>query len=83
MQSTRYLTWKSTLDLKTCLLCRALHGKIYEDDGWIEPEPPLHPGCRCAIERLQALLAGTATNNGTDGADCRKNDFWRNISEQK
>ena len=33
------------------------------------PEPPLHPNCRCVIELMMAITAGTATINGTDGAD--------------
>lgn len=69
MQSKRFLTWKAKLDLKTCPICRGLHGKIYGVDEWIEPEPPLHYKCRCAIKSLEALIAGTATNKGFDGAD--------------
>lgn len=35
----------------------------------MSPVPPLHPNCRCITERLRAFLAGTATNNGMNGAD--------------
>ncbi|MBO5505624.1 MAG: ribonuclease [Clostridia bacterium] len=35
----------------------------------VYPAPPLHRKCRCIIEKLRVLLAGTATNNGLDGAD--------------
>jgi hypothetical protein len=69
MESTRYVTWKASLDLKTCLSCRDMNGKIYEIGEAIDPEPPLHPNCRCKIERLKALLAGTATKKGVLGAD--------------
>lgn len=69
MDSTRYLTWKANLDLKTCLECREMSGKIYEVGETIEPKPPLHPLCRCEIKHLQALLAGTATKKGVLGAD--------------
>ena len=31
--------------------------------------PPVHPFCRCKIELLSAITAGTATINGIDGAD--------------
>ena len=35
----------------------------------VSPAPPLHLNCRCVIERLTTLLAGTATDDGTNGAD--------------
>ncbi len=69
MYSQRYQMWKAQFDLRTCVPCKKLHGKIYEVGEQIEPEPPLHERCRCVIEYLQALLAGTATQNGIAGAD--------------
>lgn len=67
--SENWKTWKAMVDLKTCLHCRNMNGKIYTIDELISPLPPLHPKCRCVIERLTVFLAGTATNNGVDGAD--------------
>ena len=67
--SSKWKTWKTTIDLKTCLNCRNNYGKIYNINEIVYPTPPLHPNCRCVIERLKALLAGTATNAGTNGAD--------------
>lgn len=32
-------------------------------------QPPLHPYCRCIIERSKAIYAGTATKDGVKGAD--------------
>lgn len=69
MTSTKYKMWRAILDLKTCFDCRSLHGKIFLANKPIEPRPPLHLNCRCVIEFLKALFAGTATNKGTDGAD--------------
>lgn len=69
IKSTRWKTWKAMLDLKTCLLCRRNHGKIYGMNDWVSRYPPLHPNCRCVIEALGALLAGMATNDGQAGAD--------------
>ena len=63
------IMWKAILDFKTCLNCRKNHGKIYEINEFVYPEPTLHPNCRCEIERLRVLLAGTATNYGIEGAD--------------
>ena len=69
MVSSSYKYWKSALDFKTCFNCRCMHGKIYSISEQIEPKPPLHPFCRCEIDFLQALLAGTATLKSNDGAD--------------
>ena len=68
-ESTKWKMWKAMLDFKTCLNCRKNNGKIYEIDEIVYPAPPLHPNCRCVIERLKVLLAGTATNDGINGAD--------------
>lgn len=69
MISNKYKNWLSKLDLKTCLNCKSRHGKIYSAEEKINPEPPLHPRCRCVIEWLKAIKAGTATNKGNNGAD--------------
>lgn len=69
MYSSKWKMWKSTLDLKTCLTCRNNNGKIYSISEVASPSPPLHQNCRCVIERLKVLLAGTATNKGMQGAD--------------
>ena len=68
-ESKKWKMWKAILDFTTCLNCRKEHGKIYEINEIVYPSPPLHQNCRCIIERLKVLLAGTATNKGVDGAD--------------
>lgn len=67
--SIKWKMWKAILDLKTCLNCRKNNGKIYEMNEKVYPEPPIHPYCRCIIERLKAIYAGTATKDGVNGAD--------------
>ena len=74
MKSIKYKNWKSFLDLKTCLECRNKHGKVYLAEEKISPKPPIHFHCRCVIEWLKAVYAGTATNMGDDGAD-----WWLSI----
>jgi len=69
MTSTNYKNWITTLDSKTCIECISMHGKIYLSEEIIHPEPPLHPKCRCIIEWMRALYAGTATKDATNGAD--------------
>ena len=67
--STKWKMWKAILDLKTCLNCRKNNGKIYDINEKVEPQPPLHSHCRCIIERLKSIYAGTATKDGVKGAD--------------
>ena len=69
MYSTKWKTWKSSIDIKTCIPCRERHGKIYHLSDAVIPAPPLHINCRCIIEKLQSIFAGTATSKGLDGAD--------------
>ena len=64
MKSVNWKMWKATLDLKTCRDCKRVHGKIYEIGEMVYPPPPLHPFCRCLVERLEAIRAGLATNDG-------------------
>lgn len=67
--STNWKCWVAIIDLRTCLFCRVTHGKVFAIDEMIHPKPPVHDFCRCAIERLKAIGAGSATCNGKDGAD--------------
>lgn len=67
--SENYRHWISQEDWKRCVDCKSLHGKIWRLDEKPDPEPPLHPNCRCFIEPMESIKAGTATMNGTDGAD--------------
>lgn len=67
--SSKWKEWKAVIDLKTCLNCRRTNGKIYSINETVHPSPPLHPNCRCVIEKLRTLLAGTATDDGINGAD--------------
>lgn len=67
--SSNYKHWVSVEDLKRCLECANRHGKIWLIAETPYPEPPTHPNCRCTIELMQAITAGTATINGVDGAD--------------
>ena len=67
--SSKYKYWVSVEDVKRCFECANNHGKIWQIVEQPYPEPPMHPNCRCAIELMQAITAGTATINGTNGAD--------------
>ena len=61
IQSDKWKEWVAQLDIKTCLICRTNHGKIYEINDFTFNHPPVHPKCRCAIRKMRGLLAGSAT----------------------
>ena len=67
--SKKYKHWVSIEDLKRCYICATHHGKIYLNYERPTPEPPIHPNCRCSIQPMQSIVAGTATIRGTEGAD--------------
>ena len=67
--SKNYKHWISQKDERRCVDCKDLHGKIWPLDEDPEPEPALHTNCRCVIEPMESIKAGTATINKTDGAD--------------
>ena len=68
-ESKNYKNWIAILDLKTCPICRTMHGKIWQIEEQPEIEPEVHPLCRCEIKIMKTVKAGTATTKGLDGAD--------------
>ena len=67
--SKNYKIWHALLDLKTCFDCVDKHGRIFLINDTSFKEPPLHIRCRCTLEETEAVEAGGATRNGTEGAD--------------
>ncbi len=67
--SSNYKHWVSVEDWKRCIECANNHGKIWLIAEIPDPEPPIHLNCRCSIEAMQAIAAGTATIYGASGAD--------------
>ncbi len=87
--SHNYKHWVSFLDLRRCIKCEENHGKIWLISEIPEFKPPIHPYCRCTIELLQAIKAGTATIKGINVADWTLNykgelpDYYITIKELK
>lgn len=66
--SEHYKHWISCEDERRCATCETMHGKICYISGQTR-NPPVRRFCRCKIVRMQAQKAGTATMDGTRGAD--------------
>ncbi len=67
--SKKFKHWVSLDDEKRCFDCGENHGKIWGMNEPAKPKPPMHPWDRCKIQPMQAIKAGTATSNNTNGAD--------------
>ncbi len=67
--SSKYKHWVSIEDYKRCFVCASYHGKIWLIAEDPIPKPRLHGFCRCKIQLMEAIIAGTATIKGVYGAD--------------
>ena len=68
--SENWIVWRAIITPTTCEECFSRNGKIHSYDDLIKiGEPQLHPNCRCFLERMRAIKAGTATERGTNGVD--------------
>lgn len=68
-ESVNYKTWVSIEDERRCIVCENNHGKVSYIKEIPLIRPPVHFICRCRLELLKAIIAGTATVKGIDGAD--------------
>ena len=67
--SSNYKHWISVEDSRRCIICANNHGKIWLIAEQPYPKPAIHLNCRCVIELMQAITAGTATIDGLNSAD--------------
>ncbi len=67
--SAKYKHWVSFEDFRRCLECEKNHGKIWRISEIPKPSPLLHINCRCKIEPMKTITAGTSTIDGINGAD--------------
>lgn len=67
--SKNWMHWIAQLDFRTCHICFTTHGEIYELGKYPLLRPPVHDLCRCKIEKMSSIIAGSATINLKEGAD--------------
>ena len=71
-KSNNFKYRKAVIDEKLCEPCWDKYGTVYPAKGaptTLQIRLKSHPFCRCSIEWMLSILAGTATVNGYDGAD--------------
>ena len=68
-ESRLWRTWRAIITPTTCYYCASMNGRILSVDDPRLAEIPVHENCRCYVETMTAIAAGTATDAGTDGVD--------------
>ena len=69
-ESTEFKYRNAEIDLRICETCHEQYGTIYPaEEAPTTLQIKEHLLCRCTIEWLKSILAGTATVNGLNGAD--------------
>ena len=68
-QSKNWVIWRATVTLTTCEYCATMNGHILAWNDSRIAGIPVHPNCRCYVEAVSAIVAGTATSDGTNGVD--------------
>lgn len=68
-QSKKWVIWRATVTLTTCEYCASMNGHILVKDDLRIDGIPVHPNCRCYVEAVIAIVAGTATGDGVNGVD--------------
>ncbi len=71
--STTWKNWIAELDVKVCLVCDELHGKIFPIAENPKIKPPIHLACRCVILPMYTMSLGRVSAKGQDGPD------WQSI----
>ena len=68
-ESRFWKVWRAIITPGTCYDCASINGRILSIDDPRIAGLPVHENCRCYVESITAIVAGTATNAGADGVD--------------
>ena len=68
-ESKKWRIWRATVTLTTCEYCASMNGHILAKNDPRIDGIPVHPNCRCYVEVVIAIAAGTATADGANGVD--------------
>lgn len=68
-QSKDWMIWRAIITLTTCEYCASMNGRILAKGDSRVADIPVHDYCRCYVEAVEAIVAGTATLEGENGVD--------------
>ena len=76
-ESKKWKEWHAIITPWTCYYCASMNGRILAFDAPQLIDFPAHQNCRCYIESVTVIAAGTATTAGTNGVDLYVARFGR------
>lgn len=68
-ESKNWVIWRAIVALTTCEYCASMNGHILSKNDSRVYGLPVHSNCRCYIESVVAIVAGTATSDRESGVD--------------
>ena len=68
-ESKLWKIWRAIITRGTCYHCASMNGRILSVDDPRIAEIPVHENCKCYVEAMTVIAAGTATNAGVEGVD--------------
>ena len=68
-ESRLWKIWRAIITPGTCYYWASMNGRILSVDDPRILDIPVHPNCKCYVQAMTAIAAGTATNAGKDGVD--------------
>ena len=68
-ESKLWKIWRAIITPGTCYYCASMNGRILSVDDPRIAEIPVHENCKCYVEAMTTIAAGTATNAGADGVE--------------
>lgn len=88
-ESKLWKIWRAVITPGICYYCACMNGRILSVDAPELLKIPVHPNCKCYIDAMTAIAAGTATSAGSNGVDLyvalhsRLPNFYLTQSEAK
>lgn len=68
-ESKIWVIWRAKVTIMTCEYCASMNWHILARNDSRIARIPVHPNCRCYVEAVEAIVAGTATSDGTNSVD--------------
>lgn len=67
--SKKWVIWRAIITLTTCEYCASMNGHILSKSDPCIETIPVHDNCRCSVQTVTAIAAGTATSEDKNGVD--------------
>ena len=75
------VAWHASLDLKTCDICRTLHGQVFDIND--APDNPAHPRCRCTWLPVFSERNSRTFDNIPKSIDKKENSNYNKVRTQE